>query len=105
MHRMWYKSQYAVSDVMSVFRGVRCGKKAPSTLKKLAKPAAEAKKDGFMSMFDPNAPPTSNTPTVPNAELNKSKAVAVMRAKTAEQRVESSEKLEKTDDVNARLIA
>ncbi|KAF1796905.1 hypothetical protein FB192DRAFT_1466096 [Mucor lusitanicus] len=68
-------------------------------------PAAEAKKDGFMSMFDPNAPPTSNTPTVPNAELNKSKAVAVMRAKTAEQRVESSEKLEKTDDVNARLIA
>ncbi|KAL0144009.1 hypothetical protein V8B55DRAFT_1433315 [Mucor lusitanicus] len=58
-----------------------------------------------MSMFDPNAPSTSNTPTVPNAELNKSKAVAVMRAKTAEQRVESSEKLEKTDDVNTRLIA
>ncbi|OAC99440.1 hypothetical protein MUCCIDRAFT_114626 [Mucor lusitanicus CBS 277.49] len=61
--------------------------------------------DDFMSMFDPNAPSTSNTPTVPNAELNKSKAVAVMRAKTAEQRVESSEKLEKTDDVNTRLIA
>ncbi|KAF1796921.1 hypothetical protein V8B55DRAFT_1484136 [Mucor lusitanicus] len=80
-------------------------KKAPSTPKKPATPAAEAKKDDFMSMFDPNAPSTSNTPTVSDAELSKSKAVAAMRAKAAEQEAEDAEKLEKTDDVNARLAA
>lgn len=80
-------------------------KKAPATPKKPATPAAEAKKDDFMSMFDPNAPTASSTPTVSDAELSKSKAVAAMRAKAAEQEAEDAEKLEKTDDVNARLVA
>ncbi|KAK4514482.1 uncharacterized protein ATC70_002079 [Mucor velutinosus] len=80
-------------------------KKASSTVKKPATPVAEAKKDNFMAMFDPNAPSTSSTPTTSEAELSKSKAVAAMRAKAAEQEAEDAEKLEKTDDVNARLIA
>ncbi|KAL9539078.1 hypothetical protein MBANPS3_010478 [Mucor bainieri] len=81
-------------------------KSAPSTPKKPAAPVAEAKKDDLMSMFDPNAPSnSSSTPTVSDAELSKSKAVAAMRAKAAEQEAEDAEKLEKTDDVNARLTA
>ncbi|KAF1799814.1 hypothetical protein V8B55DRAFT_1541856 [Mucor lusitanicus] len=47
------------------------------------KPAIEAKKNDFMSMFDPNAPSTSNTPTVSDSELSKSKDVAAMRAKAS----------------------
>ncbi|KAL0141803.1 hypothetical protein V8B55DRAFT_1434478 [Mucor lusitanicus] len=58
-------------------------KKAPLTPKELAKPAAEAKKNDFMSMF----------------------AVVAMGAKAAEQEAEDAEELEKTDDANARLIA
>ncbi|GAN10180.1 UBA/TS-N domain-containing protein [Mucor ambiguus] len=80
-------------------------KKAPSTPKKPATPVAEAKKDDFMSMFDPNAPSNNSTPIVSDAELSKSKAVAAMRAKAAEQEAEDAEKLEKTDDVNAQLVA
>ncbi|KAL0139764.1 hypothetical protein V8B55DRAFT_1435503 [Mucor lusitanicus] len=80
-------------------------KKAPSTPKKLAKPAAEAKNNDFMSMFGPNTPFTINTPTVFNLELTKSKTVVAMRAKAAEQEAEDAKKLEKTDDANAILIA
>lgn len=66
------------------------------------------KKEDFMSMFDPVE---SSTPTfaascpVNPEELNKSKAVAAMRAKAAEKEAEDAERLEKTDDVNARLVA
>ncbi|KAL7329899.1 auxilin-like clathrin-binding protein required for normal clathrin function [Mucor circinelloides] len=80
-------------------------KKAPSTPKKPTTPAPEAKKQDLMSMFDPNASSNSSEPTVSDAELSKSKAVAAMRAKAAEQEAEDAEKLEKTDDVNARLTA
>lgn len=77
-------------------------KKIPSTPKKPAAPAQEKKED-FMAMFDPNS--ATSTPTVSDAELSKSKAVAAIRAKAAEQEAEDAEKLEKTDDVNARLLA
>lgn len=44
--------------------------------------------------------------TQPTAqELDNSKAVAEMRAKAAEQEAEDAEKLSKTDEVNARLVA
>lgn len=66
--------------------------------------AQQEKKEDFMSMFDPSvksSPPTSTSAE----ELNKSKAVTAIRAKAAEQEAEDAEKLEKTDDVNARLVA
>jgi tetratricopeptide (TPR) repeat protein len=77
-------------------------KRIPPTPKKPVAQAQEKKED-FMAMFDPNS--ATSAPTVSDAELSKSKAVAAMRAKAAEQEAEDAEKLEKTDDVNARLIA
>jgi tetratricopeptide (TPR) repeat protein len=74
-----------------------------------APPPQKQKKEDFMSMFDPSAAKSSSSPvTIPTVsadELSKSKAVAAMRAKAAEQEAEDAEKLEKTDDVNARLLA
>lgn len=67
----------------------------------------QEKKQDFMSMFDPSTKSSSSasTPVVNQEELSKSKAVAAMRASAAKQEAEDAEKLEKTDEVNARLIA
>ncbi|KAI8349392.1 hypothetical protein BD560DRAFT_484825 [Blakeslea trispora] len=62
-------------------------------------------KQDLMSMFDPSKQAASSTDVVSEEELNKSKAVAAMRAKAAEQEAEEAERLEKTDAVNARLTA
>ncbi|CAO3670606.1 unnamed protein product [Rhizopus microsporus] len=63
------------------------------------------KKQDFMSMFDPASVPTVKESTVSAEELNKSKAVAEIRAKAAEKEAEDAERLSKTDDINARLVA
>ncbi|KAI8984462.1 hypothetical protein BDF20DRAFT_911558 [Mycotypha africana] len=59
----------------------------------------------IISMFESESKATSTLPTVSAEELNKSKAVAAMRAKAAAQEAEEAEKLEKVDNVNARLLA
>lgn len=60
----------------------------------------------LMAMFDPTAA-SSNPPSlvVSEEELSKSKAVTAMRAKAAEKEAEDAEKLQKVDDVNARILA
>ncbi|KAI7899531.1 uncharacterized protein BX663DRAFT_478483 [Cokeromyces recurvatus] len=65
------------------------------------------KKDDYMSMFVPSDKATviSSSSTVSSEELGKSKAVAAMRARAAQQEAEDAEKLKKTDEVNARLLA
>lgn len=83
---------------------------APSKLATPPPSSQQQKKEDFMSIFDPTAATTTSsstpsTPTVSAEELSKSRAVAAMRAKAAEQEAEDAEKLEKTDEVNARLLA
>ncbi|CEP18967.1 hypothetical protein [Parasitella parasitica] len=80
-------------------------KRAPSTPRKSEPAEPTDTTQDFMSMLDLNAPSAASKPTVSDAELSKSKAVAAMRAKAAEQEAEDAERLEKTDHVNARLIA
>ncbi|RCH85965.1 hypothetical protein CU097_004530 [Rhizopus azygosporus] len=70
-----------------------------------ARVEAPEKKQDFMSMFDPASAPTVKEPTVSAEELSKSKAVAEIRAKAAEKEAEDAERLSKTDDINARLVA
>jgi tetratricopeptide (TPR) repeat protein len=80
----------------------------PSVSSQTPSRSSPSKKEDFMSMFDPAASTTTSTsmvsPAVNHEELGKSKAVAAMRAKAAEQEAEDAERLEKTDDVNARLV-
>lgn len=78
----------------------------PSSAQKAPVSSLPNKQQDFMSMFDPpstTAKSTTSNVTVSAEELNKSRAVTAMRAKAAEQEAEDAEKLEKTDNVNARL--
>lgn len=68
------------------------------------KTTTQKPKQDLMNMFDPSSTVNSNS-AASAEELNKSKAVTEMRAKAAEQEAQDAEKLEKTDDVNARLVA
>ncbi|CAO3628118.1 unnamed protein product [Mucor hiemalis] len=117
-----YKEALATYDELVKLEGVgntkvnqglsRCRQalnpKKPTVSKKADSPQIrQEKKEDFMSMFDPSAKSSSpaSTTAVNQEELNKSKAVAAMRASAAKQEAEDAEKLEKTDDVNARLDA
>ncbi|KAI7868369.1 uncharacterized protein EV154DRAFT_136345 [Mucor mucedo] len=94
-----------VNQGMSRCRQALNPRKATPQPRKTTSPTQKPKED-FMTMFDPSS--TSSPPAVSAAsaeELNKSKAVTAMRAKAAEQEAQDAEKLERTDDVNARLLA
>ncbi|KAI9470080.1 MAG: hypothetical protein EXX96DRAFT_588728 [Benjaminiella poitrasii] len=114
-----YKEALATYDALVKYEGTnnhkvnqgmsRC-REALNPKKNTKPPSNESsqKKGDFMSMFDPTTNSTTNaTPSTPVSydELGKSKAVAAMRAKAAQQEIEDAEKLEKTDEVNARLLA
>ncbi|KAI8890223.1 hypothetical protein K501DRAFT_328607 [Backusella circina FSU 941] len=106
-----YSGTPKVNQAMARCRQALNPKKKPLVTKKQessSSPAPEKKGD-LMSMFDPTMASTSSSvassPQVSAEELNKSKAVAAMRAKAAQQEADDAEKLQKTDDVNARLVA
>lgn len=60
------------------------------------------------SVFEVNSSSTTTTPPASSslspADIDKSKAVAAMRAQAAKQEAEDAERMQKTDDVNARIL-
>lgn len=51
-----------------------------------------------------NSSSTPSSSTLSPADIDKSKAVAAMRAQAAKQEAEDAERMQKTDDVNARIL-
>jgi tetratricopeptide (TPR) repeat protein len=102
-----YNGTHKVNQAMARCRQALNPKKKPAVTKKQEPAPVPEKKDDLMSMFDPTmaSPASVGSPQVSAEELNKSKAVAAMRAKAAQQEADDAEKLQKTDDVNARLVA
>ncbi|KAI7884105.1 hypothetical protein K492DRAFT_158766 [Lichtheimia hyalospora FSU 10163] len=83
----------------------------PSSTSSPAKQKTSSKSDTAFpgvdySVFEVNSASGTTTPSssLSPADIDKSKAVAAMRAQAAKQEAEDAERMQKTDDVNARIL-